>query len=275
MSKNHGNSRRKILKTSAAALTGLAGMSTVSGASSGEGEGEEPGRGQPTVSGSGSAATSSGTTTKRGYEKRRARAGTAPGEIGTQQTGTDPTRENLEYLDHDEARLELEGSYYSYADIDYTLTVFEAVDNDGNPLTDSNGYYYYVAEYLAVADVYKTLYEMDLYSDANSTDIMESRDPATSSSVNGDWVTLQEGATINGTGYTTESATWVDHGTFGPETWTPGGGGDFGVMYDGSWSTGDGEQFDIIGFASIKSPSRAYSMWGVIDEWHWHGRAGW
>lgn len=266
---NSGRQRRTVLKTGAAGLAGLTGLTTVAGASADQSAEEAEGRGPFDDAGT-TISPGEGLKDEAAYLERAEKA--EDDGIGVQVQ--DPTMTNLEYLSHVEDETTLDGWIYHYADIEYTLTVFEAVDDDGIPLTDSDGYYYYVAEYLAVADVSRELYEMEIGATANSTDVYENRDPATTSSINGEWVDVSVGGSVKGTGFDIQTATWVDNGIFGPYMWTPGYGGEYGIMYDGDWDSSDGSQFDIIGYSSLKTPTRAWGVGGVIDEWEWYGRAG-
>lgn len=192
-------------------------------------------------------------------------------------SGTDPIKSNLEYLDHLEDETTLSASGLKIADVEFLLTAYEAIDDDGNPLTDSDGNYYYVLEYYAVSDEASRTglpsgqtEELQVGAEVESNAIKHHRDPAQTSWVNGDWVTLEVGMTVGDYGFSIEDATWMDHGAFGPEEWTPGDGGEYKVMFDGE--TPGGDQFDILGYSST-SVDRAFpatTIGAIVDEWSWY-----
>lgn len=282
MSNDNWQSRREVLRIGSVGLSGLVGAGTVTGSVSGE-EGEEPkkrqGKRDRSASVSGTIQPSDSIQSKEEYYRRR--TGTPRVEddslIGTMQTGGNPTRTNLEYLTHADKDVTLEGDFFHYADIKFTLTAFEAVDENGR-ITDSNGEYYYVLEFHAAADITNDLTYISIEAPAEYFVTMESRSPYTTSSVNGSWVTLKEGASVNGTGYSTETKQWVQHGTFGPKVWEPGEGGEYGIEFDGNWEadSGHGSNYDIIGFASLKSPAPAYTLPNLIENWSYDAEGhGW
>lgn len=191
--------------------------------------------------------------------------------------GTDPIKNNLEYLDHVEHETTLSASGLKIADVELLLTAYEAIDDEGDPLTDSDGNYYYVLEYYAVSDEASRTglpsgqtEELQVGAEVESNAIKHHRDPAQTSWVEGDWVTLEVGMTVGDYGFSIEDATWMDHGVFGPEYWTPGDGGEYKVMFDGE--TPGGDQFDILGYSSTSVDlwSPATSIWSIVDEWSWY-----
>jgi len=282
------SSRRSVLKWSGRSLAALGAVSAVTGSASGQKEEEEeeqrrrredkPDRGEVSVERPSGDPEFHDSVSE--YQNRVNRMGTGPdNRVKIQQAGPDPTLENLDYVGHMQDDVTLEGSFIHYADVEFTLTGFEAVDDDGNPLTDSDGNYYYVLElYQFCTDVTQELREMSVSANIENYVTLESRSPRTSTSVNGAWVTLREGATVGGTGFSAEAETWVNNGTFGPKTWVPGKGGEYGIIYEGSWTPEDGSQFDNIGFASVKSPLPCWSMRDLLyteNPWDWNARAGW
>lgn len=282
MEDSNKSTRRRALKASAAGLIGLTGIGSAQASGSRQGADEPDSEGTARASGTDSTSDNR-KHSKRDYEQDlesldfQSAIGTPSQQIGTMMASGDPTREHLEYLDHRKKTDTLKG-ITKIADVEWMLTAWEAIDDNNNPLTDSNGDYYYVLEHLAVSDEQELAYNSNpgqteyllVEAELSSTASMEGRDPRTTHSVNGSWVTVSAGATVDGTGVSMSTEQWVEHGDYGPESWTPGPGGKYGVMFDGE--TPGGGQTDIIGFSSVTSSVRASNIWDIIDRWSWDAK---
>lgn len=178
--------------------------------------------------------------------------------------------ENLEYFDDRGDSGTVSGSLGDILDVEWKVTAYEAVDDDGDPVTDSDGDQYYVVEFYALSEeLYSNSETLELTVDADfdSDSTLHGRDPDTTSSVNGEWVTIEQSFSVGGYGISTEREQYVNHGQWGPETWSPGDGGEYGVYFDGDTPDDDQLNWDIIGLCRLSYSGTAFSLLSLIDDW--------
>lgn len=178
--------------------------------------------------------------------------------------------ENLEYFDDRGDSGTVSGTFGDILDVEWRVTAYEAVDDDGDPITDSDGDRYYVVEFYALSEeIYANSETLELTVDADfdSDSTLHGRDPETTSSVNGEWVTIRQSFSVDGFGISTDRAQYVNHGQWGPETWVPGDGGEYGVYFDGSTPDDQQLNWDIIGLCRLSYSGYAYSLLSLIDDW--------
>ena len=67
------------------------------------------------------------------------------------------------------------------------------------------------------------------------------------------------------------SEEWADHGRVGPEYWTPGEGGKYGIQYDGD--TPGGNVWEFMRPSAVSNTPRVDEISEIIDSWESYCRA--
>ena len=264
------NTRRKILKQSGAAITGLTSLTRTTGAGSSPGTDDED---ETDEDGSNQNVTGGGIQDESELPEYLQ---SSQGDV--QQDGETPSvsRDHLKYVDH----LRWETTLHTVQDLtDVTcrITLQEAIDNDGNPVTGSDDDYWYVIEFQLVSEEYDHLLhdgattQLETGVELESWATAQDRDPATTSYVNGEWITHETGGQAGGIGFSSSQEIWADHGQIGPEYWTPGPGGKYGLEFDGSSPGGD--TMDFLGSATVSNDYRADEIGDVVDYWESYCKA--
>lgn len=185
-------------------------------------------------------------------------------------TGLLAQEEYLEYFDDRSDNGTLSGPLGDIANVEWRITAYEAVDENGDPVTDSDGDNYYVIEFYALSEeLYNKSETRELEVDAEFSDdaTLHGRDPETSSSVNGRWLTIRQSFSVGGYGITTERDQYVNHGSWGPKTWVPGPNGEYGIYFDGETPADQKHNWDIIGLCRLSYSGYAFNLLNLIDDW--------
>ncbi|WP_226480683.1 hypothetical protein [Natrinema amylolyticum] len=295
--KDNKTSRRKVLSTTGAfALTGIAG---VQGASGKKHDDEHPGKSGGKGKGQSADATLSGSVklkaenggTKQEWKETMEQRGRNPSSslesgdsVQIAQEGEAGNLQNLTYVDHwkDTAQLSPDCKPGDDADFDieHLCTVYKAVDSDNNIVQDSNGDYRYIVELWEQAEVtdestwcssaqVKEL-KSEIHDNQYDDITFHDRDPSTTYDVNDERLTVRQYAEVNGVAFGADQVVEYDDGTFGPDEWTPGPGGDYVV----SWEGEDRTVVDMIAFVDIGSESQIdFDDWTPMT-WDYYTRVG-
>lgn len=152
---------------------------------------------------------------------------------------------DLSYVNHwaDDGSVTIYCTPGSDGAVDYqrACTVYKPADG---LVTDSDGNYRYLVELWGQAE--HSSYTGYLCSEwdpsklyqkiwASSDDcILHGRDPTTKKRVNDERLTVRYGVEIGGVGISGERIVRVNDGWFGADDWTPGDGGNYGVIWEGT-----------------------------------------
>lgn len=255
--------RRTVLK--GLAISGsLVGTSTTA-ASAGDGRnGSEQG---PQRKLYGSASRRTELTSENGaprerYERKRAeRERRLERQLGSEFDAlTVGDEDNLSYVDHWEHEYDVDSDQTdaTIAETDHTMTLLEAVDDSGNRVTDGDGRYVYVFEHYSKSEGQHRFWHgdpktthMDSHLDVRNTNVeLSDRDPRTSETLDGGYVSIGVEGTAGPVGFGISGATYVDNGQIGPGDYSPGDAGEYSVRFVGC---SERDVTDIIGYSVLRS----------------------
>jgi len=152
---------------------------------------------------------------------------------------------NLKYVSHwRDTHTDTEGCLFgeNVFDGEHSLTVYKAMDNNGDVLQDGDGDYRYMIEiYSDVEKISGADCEFQLTEVFNTVDgraldghshvSFEHRTPAESERINDDRIPVRETIGVGEIEYGVDEIVRLDDGRFGGDSWVPGPGGKYDVRW--------------------------------------------